>query len=156
MASAPSSNALSNAVVTLLADAAFIFAEPTTAPMPAGGNPLVARLTLELGDRWELCVCVQDKLGQVLAANLLGTESDTGEAQAAASDAVGELANILAGAIALDLFGKTVVCKIGIPVVATESGRLVGEQLAKATCRVSLETEEGHAMAVALIPQGGS
>jgi hypothetical protein len=156
MASAPTSGALSSAVINLLANAAFVFAEPTTAPMPAGENPLVARLTLELGERWELCVCVQDKLGQVLAANLLGTESETGEAREAASDAVGELANILAGALALDLFGKNVVCKIGIPVVAIESGRAVGEHLAKSTCRANLETEEGYALAVALIAQGGS
>ena len=156
MASAPSSDALSRAVIALLADAAFVFAEPTTAPMPAGENPLVARLTLELGERWELCVCVQDKLGQVLAANLLGTESETGEARAAASDAVGELANILAGALAVDLFGKSVVCKIGIPTVAIEPARAVGERLAKSACRVNLETEEGYALAVALIAQGGT
>ena len=156
MASAPSSDALSRAVIALLADAAFVFAEPTTAPMPAGDNPLVARLTLELGERWELYVCVQEKLGQMLAANLLGTESETGEARAAASDAVGELANILAGALAVDLFGKSVVCKIGIPTVAIEPARAVGERLAKSACRVNLETEEGYALAVALIAQGGT
>ena len=44
---------------------------------------------MEHGETWELCVCVQDKLGQMLAANLLGTESDTGEARAAAADADG-------------------------------------------------------------------
>jgi len=156
VASAPSSDALSRAVIALLADAAFVFAEPTTAPMPAGDNPLVARLTLELGERWELYVCVQEKLGQMLAANLLGTESETGEARAAASDAVGELANILAGALAVDLFGKSVVCKIGIPTVAIEPARAVGERLAKSACRVNLETEEGYALAVALIAQGGT
>ena len=156
MVSAPSSDALSRAVITLLADAAFVFAEPTTAPMPAADTPLVARLTLELAERWELCVCVQEKLGQMLAANLLGTESETGEARAAASDAVGELANILAGALAVDLFGKSVVCKIGIPTVAIESGRAVGERLAKSTCRADLLTEEGYALAVALTGQGAT
>jgi CheY-specific phosphatase CheX len=124
--------------------------------MPAGENSLVARLTMELGERWELCVCVEEKLGQLLAANLLGTESETGEAQAAASDAVGELANILSGTLALNLFGKTVVCKIGIPVVVMESGRAVDECLAKSACRVNLETEEGYVLAVALIALGES
>ncbi|HEY5282331.1 MAG TPA: chemotaxis protein CheX [Polyangia bacterium] len=156
MSNVPSSAALSNAVITLLADAAFVFAEPTTASMPAGENSLVARLTMELGERWELCVCVEEKLGQLLAANLLGTESETGEAQAAASDAVGELANILSGTLALNLFGKTVVCKIGIPVVAMESGRAVDDCLAKSACRVNLETEEGYVLAVALIALGES
>jgi CheY-specific phosphatase CheX len=110
---------------------------------------------MEHGETWELCVCVQDKLGDMLAANLLGTESETGEARAAASDAVGELANILAGGLTVELFGKDVVSRIGIPVVAIETGRAVGERLAKATCRANLLTEEGYALAVALTGQGG-
>ena len=101
MASAPNSESLSRTLIGLLAEAAFVFAEPTTTPMPADENPLVARLTLAHDETWELCVCVQDKLGDVLAANLLGTESETREARAASADAVGELANILAGALAV-------------------------------------------------------
>jgi CheY-specific phosphatase CheX len=108
------------------------------------------------GQSWELCVCVQDKLGDMLAANLLGTESETGEARAAATDAVGELANILAGALAVDLFGKDVVCQIGIPMVATETGRAASDRLAKATCRANLLTEEGYALAVTLTAQGAA
>lgn len=148
MASAPSSKSLSRTLIGLLADAAFVFAEPTDAPLPATGNSLVARLTMAHGESWELCVCVQDKLGDLLAANLLGTESESGEARAAAADAVGELANILAGALAVDLFGKDVVCQIGIPTV--ETGRAAIERLARATCRANLVTEEGYALAVAL------
>jgi hypothetical protein len=150
MASVPSSELLSRSVIALLADAAFVFAEPSAAPMPANGSPLVARLTMEHGETWELCVCVQDKLGDMLAANLLGTESETGEARAAAADAVGELANILAGGLAVELFGKEVVSRIGIPVVAIETGRAAGDCLAKATCRTNLLTEEGYTLAVAL------
>ena len=155
MASVPSAELLSRRVIALLADAAFVFAEPSAAPMPTAGNSLVARLTLEHGETWELCVCVQDKLGDMLAANLLGTESETGEARAAASDAVGEMANILAGGLAVELFGKDVVSRIGIPAVAIESGRAASERLAKATCRANLLTEEGYALAVALTGQGG-
>jgi hypothetical protein len=155
VASAPSTESLSRTLIALLADAAFIFAEATSTPIPANENPLVARLTLEHGETWELCVCVQDKLGDMLAANLLGTESETGEARAAAADAAGELANILAGALAVELFGKDVISRIGIPVVATESGRAVGERLAKSTCRANLLTEEGYALSVALFAQGG-
>ena len=156
MASAPNSESLARSVIALLADAAFVFAEPTAAPLPASENPLVARLAMEHGETWELCVCVQDKLGQMLAANLLGTESDTGEARAAAADAVGELANILAGALAVELFGKDVVCRIGIPVVAVEGGRAVAARLAQSSCRANLLTEEGYALAVALVSRGGA
>jgi hypothetical protein len=137
-------------LIGLLADAAFVFAEPTPASLPATGNTIVARLTMARSESWELCVCVQDKLGDLLAANLLGTESETGEAHAAAADAVGELANILAGTLAVELFGKDVVCRIGIPVATVESMRAAGDRLAKATCSANLLTEEGYALAVAL------
>ena len=156
MASAPSSESLARTVSALLADAAFVFAEPTDASPSSEESPLVARLTMEHGEIWELCVCLQDKLGEVLAANLLGTEDDSGEARAAAADAAGELANILAGALAVELFGKDVVCRIGIPVVTIENGRTVAAQLASMPCRTNLLTEEGHALAVALAPKVGA
>ena len=156
MASAPNSESLARTLIGLLADAAFVFAEPTAMPLPADENPLVARLTLEHGATWELCVCVQEKLGNMLAANLLGTESETKEARAAAADAVGELTNILAGALAVELFGKDVVSRIGFPAVTLETARAVGDRLAKSTCRANLLTEEGYALAVALTAQGGA
>lgn len=156
MASVPSVESLSGTLIALLVDAAFVFAEPTANPLPTYENPLVARLTIEHGETWGLCVCVQDKLGQMLAANLLGTESETGEARDAAADAVGELANIMAGAVAVELFGKDVVCHIGIPVVAIETGRLAGNYLTQSTCCVNLSTEEGYALSVALTAQGGA
>ena len=78
------------------------------------------------------------------------------EARAAAADAVGELANILAGALAVEVFGKDVVCDIGIPVVATETGRAASDRLAKATCSANLLTDEGFALAVGLTAQGGA
>jgi hypothetical protein len=154
MTRTPSSESLSRTIIALLADAAFVFAEPTATSLPATGNSLVARLSLARGESWELCVCVQDKLGDVLAANLLGTESESGEARVAAADAVGELANILAGALAVELFGTDVVCQIGIPMTTAESGRVANERLAKASCRANLLTEEGYALAVALTAPG--
>ena len=69
---------------------------------------------------------------------------------------MGELANILAGALAVNLFGKDVVCQIGIPVVAIEAGRLAEDHLTHSTCRVNLLTEEGYGLAVALTAQGGA
>ena len=156
MASTITVESLSDTLIALLADAAFVFAEPAANPLPTHENPLVARLTIEHGETWELCVCAQDKLGQMLAANLLGTESESDEARDSAADAVGELANILAGALAVNLFGKDVVCQIGIPVVAIEAGRLAEDHLTHSTCRVNLLTEEGYGLAVALTAQGGA
>ena len=155
MASVANAESLSRTLIGLLADAAFVFAEPTSSPLPATESPLVARMTMAHGESWELCVCVQDKLGDMLAANLLGTESES-EAHASAADAVGELANILAGALAVDLFGKDVVCHIGIPEVSVEPGHTAGDRLAKADYRANLLTEEGFTLAVALTAQGGA
>jgi hypothetical protein len=156
MANPPSPELLSSTLIALLADAAFVFAEPAVAPLPSGENELVAHLTMGHGETYDLCLCVQNKLGDILAANLLGTESETREARAAAADAVGELANILAGALAVQLFGKEVVCNIGIPAVSIETESVVGDGLAKCTCRADLLTDEGYALAVALTLQGAT
>jgi hypothetical protein len=110
---------------------------------------------MEHGETWELCVCVQDKLGQMLAANLLGTESERRSARrrrrcrGRAGQHPGRRPG---GRIVRQGRG----CQIGIPVVAIESGRAVADRLAQSTCRANLLTEEGYALAVALVTKGGA
>jgi hypothetical protein len=156
VSSMPSSESLSCAVMTLLADAAFVLAEPTTTSLPASEKAIVSRLTIEHGETWELCVCVQDKLGQILAANLLGDENESGEAGPVIADAVGELSNILAGAIAVEIFGKDEICHIAVPEVDVQSGTALAAHLAKSTFRLNFLTEEGYALSVALTARGES
>ena len=52
------------------------------------------------------------------------------------------------------LFGKDVVCRIAVPRTSEETGAEHDAHAAKACCRVSLNTEEGHRMDVCLIKDG--
>jgi CheY-specific phosphatase CheX len=154
MAEAPTEDRLTEIALNLLSDAAFVFAEPAPEPLATNQSMLVARLAIEHDLRWDLVVCVELELGMVLAANLLGVENDSDEARNAAGDAVGELANILAGSVAIEFHGKNTICKIGIPSVAVEPGVVFGETLAKAARNCHFLTEEGAHLAVALVPRG--
>jgi hypothetical protein len=154
MADAPSVEKLTELSLSLLSDAAFVFAELSPEPLALNQSMLVARLSIEHDIKWDLVVCVELDLGMVLAANLLGIENESDEARDAAGDAVGELANILAGSVAIEFHGARTICKIGIPVVAIEPGQLFGGTLAKATRNCHFVTEEGAHLAIALIPRG--
>jgi len=154
MADAPSADKLTELSLSLLADAAFVFAERSPEPLATNQSMLVARLLIEHDVKWELVVCVELDLGMVLAANLLGIENDSDEARNAAGDAVGELANILAGSVSIEFHGVHTICKIGIPTVAVEPGQIFGGTLAKATRNCHFVTEEGAHLAIALVPRG--
>jgi hypothetical protein len=94
--------------------------------------------------------------GRLLAANLLGNGKRNGRSARRRRRRRGRAGQYPGRRSAVELFGKDVVCQIGIPVVAIETGRAASDRLAKATCRVNLLTEEGYALAVALTAQGGA
>jgi hypothetical protein len=144
MSDKPTRERLGSLLVELLEGAAFVFAEITDEKPWAAGDLLSARLTLEHGERVELSLCVASELAQTLAANLLALEPESEEAKASAGDAVGELANMIAGTLAVEMLGADVVCKIGVPQVVPETGVEHDGHLAHARCRVSLHTEDGH------------
>lgn len=146
----PSAQLLSRKVRELLSEAAFVFAEPTDEPRDLGGDVVVARLRIQHDEAADLVVYAERELGNLLAANLLGTDHDTGEARAAVHDAVAELTNILAGSLAIEMFGKEVVARIGLPVVTAEPAYTVQDALAKCPCRVGFVTDEGHGLVVGI------
>lgn len=146
----PSAEVLSRKVKALLSEAAFVFAEATDESRDFGGDVVVARLKIQHEDAAELVVYAEHELGKLLAANLLGTDNDAGEARAAIHDAVGELTNILAGSLAVEMFGKDVVTRIGIPAVTAEPAYVAQDRLAGCACRVRFVTDEGHGLAVAI------
>jgi chemotaxis protein CheY-P-specific phosphatase CheC len=92
-------------------------------------------------------------LGRELAANLLGVDESTEEACKASADAVGEIANILAGALAVELTDSA-PCRIGIPSLSFEPGAKIGALLATAERVVNLVAESGTHLAVALMRGG--
>lgn len=144
MSNLMTSERLAAVVSELLESAVFVFAEPVE--IKPWNEPTVwcARLELEHDKKVQMSLCVPKELALTLAANLLGLEPEEGEAQESLGDAVGEMANMLAGIVAVELFGKNVVCRIGVPKVTRGSGADHNAFAAKAVCRSSLRTEEGQ------------
>jgi CheY-specific phosphatase CheX len=154
MVSKPTRERLGALVSGLLESAAFVFTEIVEDKPWASGDILGARVTLEHGERAELSLCLPSDLAPELAANLLALESDSEEARSSAGDAVGELANMLAGTLAVEVFGRDVVCKIGVPRVAPEAAADHDHHFGLAVCHVALQTDNGQRVdaALAVVP----
>jgi hypothetical protein len=150
MVELPNNEQLGVLAGALLADAAFVFAEPSPSFSPKGKTLFLARISLISDEPWELMVVAEAELARSLAANLLGIEEESEEAQKACGEALGEWANIFAGTVALECKGGNAACQIGIPAVTAEAGVKASAFLGKALRRANLVTETGQHMAVAL------
>ena len=150
MDSKPTRERLGALVIELLESAAFVFAQTAEEKPSAASDILCARIVLEYREQVELSLCVPSQLAPELAANLLALEPDSDEAKSGAGDAVGELSNMLAGSLAVEIFGRDVVCRLGMPRVASETGVDHDRHFGRAPCRVSLQTEDGHRVDVTL------
>lgn len=148
------SERLGTVVSELLESAVFVFAEAIESTPWNATSLWSARLEIEQKEKYQLALCVPKELGVTLAANLLGLEPDEDEAKAGVCDSVGEMANMLAGILAVELFGADVVCRISIPKTHTETGAEHNAHAALAFCRASLNTEEGQRLDVCLVKVG--
>jgi CheY-specific phosphatase CheX len=152
---APSEEKLIEIAARLLAEAAFVFVEPSQAGLGKVESMRVARVAIEGSEAWQLIFAVDTNLGRELAANLLGLDESTEEAGKSSADAVGEMANILAGALAVE-FTQSGPCRIGIPSLSFEPGAKIGAALATAERKANLVTENGTHLAVALMRGGAA
>jgi hypothetical protein len=150
MSNCMTSERLSALMTELLESAVFVFAEDIEST--PWNDPVIwcASLELEQERMVQMSLGVPKEMALLLAANLLGLEPDSAEAQESLGDAVGEMANMLAGTLAVELFGKDVVCRIGVPKVTQGSGADHDAFAQKAYCRASLKTEESHRIDVCL------
>jgi hypothetical protein len=143
---------LADALGRTLEEAAFVFAERCEAPPPYAGALLQARLAYEGcgAEQGELVLTAPRTLATTLAANLLGEEDGSPEAERRQGDALGELLNMIAGAVVFDLFGPDARCALGLPRVAevdaAEGERVPGEASAAAT----LVEEQGRRIDLAV------
>lgn len=145
---------LGSMVAELLESAVFVFAEDIESTPWDAVELWSAQLELEEKEKYQLALCVPKELGLTLAANLLGLEPDEEDAKQSLCDAVGEMANMLAGTLAIELFGQDVLCRIGTPKTFEETGAEHDAHAGKAFCRASLKTEEGHRLDACLIKLG--
>jgi len=141
---------LAELVAETLEEAAFVFAEPADPPPPFHGDVLEARLRFAGPSRGELALRASAGFAEGLAANLLGMEPSDPEIGTRSRDALGEIVNMLAGAVVLELFGPAAQTSIGVPAVRGAAGAAPG------SCLAHLATEEGERLDVWLQPSPGS
>jgi hypothetical protein len=135
---------LSRVTRQVLEEAAFVFLEPADSPPPFKDGEIVSgRIALHgpAGDG-ELLLATSAEVSQMLAANLLGLDPGEAGAEHQAADALGEIVNIIAGALLEQLYGAA-PCALGLPAVARIASRAHEETLSGASCAVCFITDEG-------------
>jgi hypothetical protein len=101
-------------------ETAFIFTEPwEDAPM-LESEVVSASIDFQGPHSGTVAMAADSSFCTTLAANFLGLEPDDPEAIRNGNAALGELLNIIAGALMEEWFGTETVCHIGIPLVRNE------------------------------------
>ena len=128
----------------VLEEAAFVFAEATDDPPPLAGPVLQARLAYGGEHRGELVLAAPHELAATLAANLLGEDEGGAAMTGDDEDAVGELLNMIAGTLLVELHGPEARCSLGLPRVALVPADQHERELAQADVVASVLEEEGR------------
>lgn len=145
MTTALSSALLLETTTSILEDAAFFFSQPMGAPLPWPVRVLEARLAFSGPTAGTVRIVTTAQFGAELAANLLGIEPTDPEAPAQAKAAVGELLNIICGALVAEWFGTAHICQLGIPEVRELDP---ARRSAVAACAIALIADERHRVEV--------
>jgi chemotaxis protein CheY-P-specific phosphatase CheC len=108
---------LAEVVARMLEEAAFIFAEPATG-VSLPEELVTSELSFDGPMSGLLLLAGTPDLAIELAANMLGLEANDAETQQRSEDAIGEMLNIISGALLEGWFGSEAVCVLGSPSVA--------------------------------------
>ena len=142
---------LERIVIGILQEAAFVFAEPTEKRAPDEREVLVARLGFDGPTSGEMLLSCSPIVATDLAANLLGIEPDDPDAEARGGDAIGEMLNIVGGALLADWFGIDGKFEMGVPSVSQLTPADYVRQTDNAYLMLPLETDEGERIDVAVL-----
>jgi hypothetical protein len=129
---------LAAVATTALEEAAFLFVEPAPELAVPSERAVVATIGIATPARAQLRVVTDPDGARLLAANVLGVEADDPDVDAQSEAAVGELANILAGLVLVELAAPGAPTAIDIPRLGPAAAG------ARPGCGVSLVTAEGH------------
>jgi hypothetical protein len=151
----PSPSDLAQTIAQILEDAAFIFVEPTDMVAPDEAPLVVARVEVFGMAPASLVLAVPPSMGVEIAANLLGAEPDDPDAGARAADAVGEILNMMSGALSARCSTDGKPWTFGTPVTTTAAGSSLND-LDFASCGAVLITDEGDKLWTAMIAHSTS
>jgi CheY-specific phosphatase CheX len=113
-------NVLRDVAREVLADFAFLLTEPAQAPLAWPAAELVRHAEIDFEGPFcgTLAITATSELTETIACDMLGLEAGDPEAVAQSASALGELANVVAGAVIARLFGTSSNYKLGLPQVA--------------------------------------
>lgn len=133
---------LTTVVSNVLGNLAFMITDDEPGELPAGTVWMQGEISYSGPDEGLLrCWCTRD-FGIRLAANLLGIESQQGEALMAAEDAVREFMNVLGGQLVTAWHGTEAVFNLSIPTICEclDAPRLADAD-ADSCCQLSIDGE---------------
>jgi CheY-specific phosphatase CheX len=133
-----------------LEEAAFVFAEPAVALLPWPDEIVEADLSFTGPKTGRLLLATPPELAREIAAGLMGTDIDDPLVQAEGAEAVGEMLNIICGALLEAWFGEEAVCQLGSPEVQVVTKDDFRRRWEGAICSISLVTDEEHRIDAAL------
>lgn len=142
-----SSSSLAEAAARVLEDGAFLFTEPADEPPALQDDVVTARIRFEGPGEGFLQVTMPTQGCTMLAANMLGVDPEDDDAAARGRDALGEILNILCGALLGEAFPDSAEIKMGLPYVA--EGREVPADPKGQDAKATLLAEDGFAIEVA-------
>ena len=144
---------LGRVVIEILEDAAFLFAEPMDedARTEIADEVYVARIGYSGASSGEMVLSTPLTVASELAANLLGLEPDDPEVEGKGAEAVGEMLNIIGGALLKEWFGASSDFEMGIPSVERMSGDQFTQKTSGAALHLPLITEEGDRIDAAVM-----
>jgi hypothetical protein len=133
---------LTQVVLEVLGDLAFMISDDEPAPAPAGTEWMRGEVGYHGAANGTLqCWCTR-RLAIQLAANLLGIEAEEDPAHTAAEDALREFMNVLCGQLVTSWFGRAAVFNLSIPTVhAGEPTPADVAAAAQDSCRLSVDGE---------------
>ena len=132
-----------------LEEAAFVFAEPADGEAMADETLLEARLTYQGPHQGELVLTAPRSFAATLAANLLGEDEGGAAAAGDDEDALGELLNMIAGALVAEISAPGDTCLLGLPRVGPVASAVHAHALASAHASATLVEEEGRRIVLA-------
>lgn len=137
-----------------LEEAAFVFAEPADGDGVMDETLLEARLAYAGPHQGELVLTAPRSFAATLAANLLGEDEGGTAATGDDEDALGELLNMIAGALVDEIFPPGDRCLLGLPRVGRAAPLAHARALASAHASATLVDEQGRRidLAACLVP----
>ena len=144
---------LGRVVIEILEEAAFLFCEPMDEMNRTELSPevLMAKLGFKGPSSGEMIFSAPPETALEIAANLLGLDPNDPEVSGKGAEAVGEILNIIGGALLKEWFGSSADFEMGIPEVMRVTGAELEHDTARAELHLPLMTDEGFRIDAAVI-----